>query len=157
MVEGIYAGYQGFVALKDLAKEALEVRDAAKVRPIISELHGKLIEAHEAHLSLLARIGDLEKEIVKFENWEAEKQRYQLVKLDPGIMMYRLKEGMENGEPPHEICPNCYNNGKKSFLHNIGSGNGLTRWRCESCEFKQSTGRFTDPRPRRGRSTGWEA
>lgn len=32
------------------------------------------------------------------------------------IGTYRLKEGMENGEPAHWICPNCYERGEKSLL-----------------------------------------
>lgn len=155
MVEGLYAGYQGFTALMSLAQQALKIRDAAGIQPIIVEFTSKLMDAQQHHALLVKRITDLEQQLMKFENWETEKQRYELVKLEPGIFLRRVKVGMENGEPAHEICANCYDNGKKSLLHNLGHVNGLTHWKCHSCGFDERSGAFNAPKINRRR--GWQS
>jgi len=155
LVGEIYAGYKGFSAIVGIGKQILDIKDIATRNTLVVEFTGKLMEAQQHETLLIERIRELEKRLMQFENWEAEKQRYQLVKLDPGVMMYRLKQGMENGEPAHEICANCYNAGKKSLLHNMGHGNGLTHWKCHSCGFDEHTGHFIQPRT--NRSDGWVA
>jgi hypothetical protein len=127
LVGEIYAGYKGFSALVGLGQQFLQVKDAATRNTLIVEFTGKLMEAQLHEAFLIERIRELEKKLMQFENWEAEKQRYELVKLDPGILIRRLKAGMENGEPPHEICANCHDAGKKSLLHNTGHSYGLTQ------------------------------
>lgn len=47
---------------------------------------------------------------------ETEKDRYELKKVATGAFAYVLKESMANGQPPHWICTQCYQNRKKSFL-----------------------------------------
>lgn len=150
MVGDIYAGYKGFTAVIDLGKQFLQVKDAATRNSLIVEFTAKLMEAQQHEALLVERIGALEKRVVQFENWEAEKQRYELQKLHPGILIYRLKSGMENGEPPHEICADCYSKGVKSYLHNTGVYNGQTHWKCHSCGFDAATGDFIRPTVNRG-------
>jgi len=160
MVDGVALALGSIKAAADMTKTLVELRDIAKVREITIELQGKIaaaqtltLAAQSEQAALVSEIDELKKQIVKFENWEAEKQRYELVRLEPGILMYRLKRGMENGDPSHELCANCYNAGKKSYLHQTGHGNGLTFWRCHSCGFEESTGRFVEPQVNHG--GGW--
>ncbi|MBI4922326.1 MAG: hypothetical protein HY834_11295 [Devosia nanyangense] len=115
----------------------------------IFDARDALSATQEKQATALKRIIDLEGEIASFKNWEAEKQRYKLETLPPGIHMYGLKPGMENGEPPHKICATCFNQGFKSLLHITGQGNGLTSWKCHRCGFEEQTGHFVDPRPDR--------
>jgi hypothetical protein len=74
------------------------------------------MEAVAAQSALLNRVRELEEEKAKLEAWNTEKQRYKLTELGPGMTTYTLKEGMENGEPPHHLCTNCYNEGHKSIM-----------------------------------------
>jgi hypothetical protein len=74
------------------------------------------LEAQTAQSELLNRVRDLEAEITKLEAWNTEKQRYQLTEFGPGMTAYTLKPGMENGEPAHQLCANCYNAGQKSVM-----------------------------------------
>jgi hypothetical protein len=162
MVDGIGLALTSLKSASDLAKSLLELRDATKIGHVTLELQGKIAAAQQLALAaqqeqaaLISKIDELKKTIVEFEDWDREKKRYQMESLPPGILMYRLKEGAENGEPPHKICADCYNKGKKSFLHNLGSGNGLTHWKCNSCGFSQQTGHFIEPRI--NRSSDWMA
>lgn len=110
-------------AAYDLSKAAIGAHDAAAIRAKVSELQGEIssaiasaIAAQTDQLAMLKRVVDLEKEIADLEAWEAEKSRYELVRFDPGILVYSLKPDDEKGEPPHYLCAACYTNGRKSFL-----------------------------------------
>ena len=47
----------------------------------------------------------------------------------------RLQAGMENGEPPHRICANCYQNGKKAILQTASHlERGYRVYSCPSCK-----------------------
>ncbi|MBZ9854297.1 hypothetical protein LB566_10815 [Mesorhizobium sp. CA13] len=139
------SGLGAFKAMMDMAKGLKDINDATVRNTAVIELTEKIMSAQSAQAALIGEIGKLEKDLVRFETWEAEKQRYELHKLHPGILIYRLKTGMENGEPPHEICANCYNNGVKLLLHNTGVHNGRTHWKCHTCGFDEQTGDFTPP------------
>lgn len=142
MVDGIGMALSSLKSASDLAKSLIELRDIAKVSELSIELNGKIAAAQQLALSaqqeqaaLIGQIGNLEKQIVEFENWEREKQRYVLHDHGSGTFAYVLKDGMENGEPPHKICANCCQKGEKSILqfqHN--SSNGQTCYRCPNCE-----------------------
>ncbi len=152
MVDGISLALGSIKSASEAAKALIELRDAAKISEATIELQGKIaaamqlaLAAQQEQAALIAQANDLKKKIVSFENWESEKQRYQMETLPPGIHMYGLKTGMENGEPPHKICADCYNKGQKSLLHNLGSGNGLTHWKCRMCGFDEHTGELRPP------------
>ncbi|ANT53446.1 hypothetical protein [Mesorhizobium amorphae] len=136
------AGVGAFKTMFDMAK-ALKEMDAANTRNMaVMDLQDRILAAQAAYSTLTHRISELEAQVKSFETWEAEKKRYELRKFPPGILIYRLKPGMENGEPPHEICADCYQKGTKSLLHNLGESEGLTYWKCHTCGFDKSTGHY---------------
>lgn len=147
MVAEVFAGIGAFKTMFDMAQGLKEINDAAIRNSAVIALQEKILAAQVAQQALIARESELEAEVARLKEWEGEKKRYQLQKLPPGILMYRLKPGMEHGEPTHEICANCYNKGIKSLLHNLGEGNGLTEWKCHACGFHEHTGKFIDPNP----------
>ncbi|KQZ32159.1 hypothetical protein ASD50_13795 [Mesorhizobium sp. Root552] len=153
------AGLGTFKTMLDMAKGLKDINDAAVRNTAVIELTEKIIAAQAAQAALIARVGELEKELVRFENWETEKQRYQLEELPPGILVRSLKPGMENGEIPHKICANCYEKGIRSYLHNRGQSHGLTHWKCHTCGFDEKTGKFIKPVVNRGNrgGSGWMA
>lgn len=109
----------GLGALKtafDLAKGLKDIDDATRRNAAVIELQEKILGAQAAQAALIDRVSELEKEVTKLKAWDADKQRYKLTKLRPGVVCYALKEGMENGEPSHRLCASCYNGGHKSFL-----------------------------------------
>ena len=65
------------------------------------------------------RVRELEAELLKFENWETEKQWYELKEVGSGKFVYALKELVETSEPPHMICPNCHQN-RVQFRYCVG-------------------------------------
>ena len=71
---------------------------------------------------------------MELENWEHESERYKLTTLATDILVYTLKPGKENGEPPHMLCVKCYNERKKSILQRkLKSMAGVT-YICHTCK-----------------------
>lgn len=134
----------GLRAMKDILQGIKGALDAVKTAEIKAELLGLLIDAlesassqQEAKAALAQRVAELEKRIADFEDWNTQSERYELADTGKGALAYRLKEGMEAGEPPHWICPSCYDQRKKSILHpehqEIGRMDFL---RCHPCGHK---------------------
>jgi len=123
------------------ANGLIGLRDEPKIHAQVKELNSAVVEAYSralavqtAALAQASRIHELEERIVKLENWEREKQRYELSRLNPGVLVYSLKPSQANGEPHHDICATCYQDGIKSILqpeHSI-AGIKLCCTRCTS-------------------------
>ena len=91
----------------EITKAMKDVRDANLMQTKVFELTREImsaqsyaIEAMSAQSALLTRIRELEEKIAALETWNAEKGRYYLKSIQTGVMVYALKEGMENGEEP---------------------------------------------------------
>lgn len=142
MVDGIGMALTSLKAASDLGKSLLELRDTAKISATTVELLGKVAAATQLTLAaqaeqaaLRTEVEDLKRQIVGFENWNSEKERYELKQLVRGFVAYVVKPSMRRGEPAHAICPNCYERRIKSILQS----NGKTvvydhAWNCPSCK-----------------------
>jgi hypothetical protein len=152
-ISAIAAALSSFNTLKNIAQAMITLRDAQALQTKIIEFNGALIEAqtkifevHQERTALVEEIGALKAEITALKNWEAEKQRYQLEELPPGVFVYRLKLGMADGEPPHCICERCCQEGKKALLHRDEEVNGIYRLKCNRCGTILDAGRWIQPR-----------
>ena len=110
-------------AAVEITKAMKDIHDANVIQTKTFELTREILaaqsyamEAVAAQSALLDRVRQLEEEKSKLEAWDTEKQRYELKKIQTGVTVYALKQGMENGEEPHYICTNCYQHGHKSIL-----------------------------------------
>ena len=106
-----------------LAKNIADLDEVHAVKVQIGELLTQILSAQESAIrsqerdSALARqVHELEQRIAQMETWNAEKQRYQLTDFGAGTFAYTLKPGMENDEPPHRACANCFKKGHISVL-----------------------------------------
>jgi hypothetical protein len=99
----------------------------------IADAQSQTLAAQTAAFQQLGSIRDVEKRIAQLENWANEKLRYELTRLNPGVLVYSLKPSMANGEPPHDICPECYEDGTKSILQPEQSVAGI-KLRCARCK-----------------------
>ena len=84
-------------------------------------------KTHSAHLE---HIRQLEAEIAQLKDWTKEKKLYEL-RQEKGsrggtFPMYSLRDELvEQGEEPHHICAECYENGKKSILSFVNATPGI--------------------------------
>ena len=100
-------GVSAFKAAMDISKGIKDLDDRTRRNEAVIELQEKILGAQSAQSALIQAVGDLEKEVARLKAWDADKQRYKLAELRPGVVAYTLKEGMENGEPVHKLCTAC--------------------------------------------------
>jgi hypothetical protein len=136
----------------DIAKAMIGLRDAQAMQAQVIELNNQILAAQhsafaarEESTTLVARIGELEKEVARLKDWEAEKKRYELIQLGPGVVALAIQESMRGSEPPHYICADCASSGKKSYLQAHVSGPYYDEFRCGGCGFKIGINKGTPP------------
>lgn len=145
MITEISAAISGVKAAADLAKALNDTMSQAALNEVKIGLQEKILDAHGALLAAQAaeqesdrRIADLEQQINQFNAWDAGRDRYELTAVDSGAFAYTLKPGREEGEPPHWLCPTCFNRRIKSlfqFENNLPreGRDWLARWKCHTC------------------------
>ena len=143
MIDQLSAAYASAKAALDIAQGIQSLNTETKVNQAVIDIQRHVIDAQrglmdaeQIHTGLLKKIEALEAEIMRMKDWSAEQERYELADTGQGSFAYRIKPGMENGEPPHWICPNCYQDGKKSIMKEeilpVGSAHVLA---CHPCGF----------------------
>ncbi len=99
MVAEVFAGIGALKTAFDIAKGLKDIDDAARRNAAVIDLQEKILSAQAAQSSLIQTADDLEKEVARLKDWEADKSRYQLSELRPGLVALSLEESMKNGEP----------------------------------------------------------
>jgi Zn finger protein HypA/HybF involved in hydrogenase expression len=131
----------------DIAKGLLSIHTTTEIQAKVIELNQVLIDAQHqifaantAQSAMVERVRQLEGQIAAMENWNAEKQRYQLASPHTGAMVQALKKAMSNGEIAHYLCANCFQRGRKSVLSIGNDKDRWTFWGCPECKSKALTG-----------------
>lgn len=100
----------------------------------LQSLYGSNLELQQKLASSIAEIDNLKKEIVRFEEWELQKSRYKLHSPWDSAVVYAITEENSMGEPPHWLCPKCFEERKRSFLYPRRSkSSGYEEFFCNSC------------------------
>ncbi|KZK85753.1 MULTISPECIES: hypothetical protein [unclassified Pseudovibrio] len=107
----------------DLLKLGIEARDDAKIKAASNELTERLIEANMLALDITnkmheqdSHLRDAQERIRELEAKRELLDRYQLIELDEGSLVYELKANAGTEEPHHYACPNCLEDGRKTVL-----------------------------------------
>jgi len=102
----------------------------------IVELQGFLLKAQLAQSALIDEKRNLEEEVVRLKAWDAGKLNYQLHTVGLGAFVYATKPELRVGEPPHWICTQCYEDGRKSILqcHGRTLNRAKNLWTCHRCK-----------------------
>lgn len=127
-----------------IVQALIGLRDTAMIETKVIELRDHLIQVQSSTLqaqmdqsTLIQRVRDLEEELMRIRAWEEEKQRYQLIAPWAGCFVYALKESSKGTEPPHWICEHCYQEGRKSLIHNSQKHDRRIFYiiKCSHCRF----------------------
>ena len=145
MASELIAGLSIFKSLYDSAKALKDINDSTVRNTAVIELQEKILAARAAQADLLERVSELKTEVVRLKDWEAEKKRYKLAEIGPGVFALSLQESMRNGAPLHKICADCAANGKKFYLQAQLSGPYLDRYKCNGCGFEIDINKGTPP------------
>jgi hypothetical protein len=129
----------------DMAHGLQDINDAAARKMAIADLTEKIRAAQEAHSALIRQVRELEKEVTRLKDWEADKKRYELAEIAPGIVVLAIRETMRNGEPFHRICADCAANGRKSYLQSTAQGELYDVYRCNGCGAVLEVNKGTSP------------
>lgn len=144
LIQGTISGLK---AAGDIAKGILELKSLTDVQGKVIELQSAILSAQSSALSANAdqaamaeEIKALKLELAELVAWSTQKQRYQLIPWGEGAaLVYALKESCKEAEPPHWICPSCYETGRRAILQ-PSSVNGFAHIVCASCKFDIPTG-----------------
>lgn len=140
-INNITATVTGIKAAGDIVKSLIESKISSDVRGAINELQTQLFTATSNAASAIAEqtamneeILSLKKEIKKIKAWNIEKKCYKLSAPWQGAVVYAVKKSMSNELPPHWICTNCYEDGRKSIITQQKIGSGYLKFMCPKCD-----------------------
>ena len=149
-------------------EKLIETRDLIKFGDALRKLHAEILAAQRGAMTaqaneaaLLDEVGQLKKRVTDLEAWDREKARYELMALAPNVMAYSVKADARGSEPPHYICANCYNVGRKSFLNHVVQARSFDRYKCGNCDEGltvnkgEGTPKSALPDPSHGGPHGW--
>lgn len=133
------AGLASFSHLNTLVKSFFETRDRTinleqvnALQSEIASIYAGYLALQQQCLSLIAEKDNLKKEIARFETWEEQKKRYKLYRpWKMSSIVYALEESQSNGEPPHWICADCYEDGKRRILQCRHGKSGYEEFFCK--------------------------
>jgi len=131
----------GLKTAGDIIKTMLSLQVSVEVRDRVIELQTAImnaqsgvLSAQEDNMTLLSKIAELEKITSSVEKWKKEVSRFELKKFPSGQFVYALKSNLIDEEPPHYICPNCYQSEIKSILQIFSRYHGGETYRCPKCD-----------------------
>ena len=142
-------------AAGEIANAMLKLHDAKALQEKTIELNRIIISAQQdamaangAQTALVARMGQLEREIADLRNWKTDLSRYELTELGSGVVVLAIKEALRNGEAFHRICATCAAGGKKSYIQAHVLGAHYDRYKCDGCGVELSVDKGRPPQRR---------
>jgi hypothetical protein len=130
----------------EIAHGLITLKTTTEVQAKAIELNHKIIDAQHqifaanaAQTTLVERIRELESQIARMRDWDAQKQRYKLATPFPGCMVYALQKSMSEGQPAHYLCTSCFQKGEPSILQGregrqTKEGKARAAYWCPVCE-----------------------
>lgn len=128
--------------LNNLIQDAKVKNAVIEITTKVLELQQKLSEAQGDYDKLMQEKRGLEDKLVAKQKWEDVAQRYQLKKIDGGMFLYELSMQYAGSQPPHYLCPNCFNKQTKSIMQVKNKGSGVLS--CHECNLELDFGDDSD-------------
>ncbi|TAJ84550.1 hypothetical protein [Reyranella sp.] len=143
----VMGGISAFTGLIGMARGLKDINDAVVRNEAIYELTGKLLDAQQEYAEQIEKVRALEAKLASYENWESEKERYELTEDEYSkVITYSLKEGAQPSEPSHSICPDCYQQRKKSIIQPERRVGGTETLVCRVCGWEAFKSGFATSR-----------
>jgi len=140
MIMDISTSLAALKSMAEFAKLIISSKVDAAVREKAIELQSIIISLNSDMFSMQAQYGAvlqanqaLEQKIAELEQWETEAARYELKEIVPAVFVYAIKPESATAEPSHWICPDCYQNKRKSILQRKTKTRLGTIYACLSC------------------------
>ena len=151
-LDTIRRGFAAAIAVRDFNAAAAEL---AKLNDALISAQGAVIAQNNTVFALQKENFKLAKELAELKESVAQRRRYVLFQLGPGVSVYRVKQpdvaqaqGVEVApELDHFVCQDCLDNrGHRVVLQRNGE-----HWNCNGCGYSFWTGkqaslsRYTEP------------
>jgi rubredoxin len=140
MISEITTVATGIATAAKALKGILDTVQDVKTRQVIREIQDQLIDLQtqmltvHAHYQTLAEAKrEVEEKLVAYEKWDADAARYELKEIARGFFMYVLKPDQAQGNPIHWLCPNCFQDRKKSIMQKVTVDH--LDYKCPRCQF----------------------
>jgi len=140
MIADITAAWTAITAATKAVATALNTAQDAKTKQAITgiqdhliDVQTKLLAAQSQYETLAEAKRQAEQKVIEYEKWDSESARYELRQLATGIFVYSLKTDHAQGESPHWLCPNCFQQRQKSILTKPAVD--YLNYECHRCEF----------------------
>ncbi|CAN7315162.1 hypothetical protein [Acidovorax delafieldii] len=133
-------------AAVDIAKAVMGAKIDFEVKEKVFAIQQSLLDAQQAMFSMQEALAEANKRTRQAENalqaannWDQEKGRYKLFTPYTGAVVFGLKESAAQGEVPHYICTNCFEQRVKSILSYSKLPDGFYALRCSVCKRETPT------------------
>jgi hypothetical protein len=137
-----------FNKANEILQKLLSAKGIIEYGDTIRELHQQFIAMSVSARAAHDKIEALEREVAELKANNAQRERYELKELPPGVLVMALKEGVQPAEPPHYACEKCFGDGKLRRLQKQPrERNGLSEYVCNGCETTLEVGNFVRPQP----------
>lgn len=130
------AAYDIAKGINALKNEVDRNQAVSKILEVLIAVQSDALSMQEKHSLLTAKIQQLEKECDRLKDWQAEKDRYELREIAPGLFA-RIEKGLVgNLQSAHKFCATCFEQNSKAPLQQekirVGRRLSLTCHRCKS-------------------------
>lgn len=146
MADALTMLIQAVPSLAKLGSEIVSASGSAKANAQLIEFQSALIglqsliaSVQQENATLTREKREAEEELERMKEARADQARYQLATPYTGIPVYALKKEMSNGEAPHYLCANCFQQGKRSFIQHSKNKERWVALSCAVCRFSGET------------------
>lgn len=107
----------------------------AKIEEQLFTIRAEALALQEKHLTVIHEKEELIKKVMEFEQWEKTESEYELKQIVRGTRVYSYKNSQQSTIPMHWLCPNCWNDRKKSILQAEFDAEEEAKYFCPKCKF----------------------
>lgn len=103
-----------------------------KLQRLIIDLHNEITLVQSGYQEALRAQDELKKKLSEREQWEEISSRYRLERVGTVLFsfVYLPDDQQPSTEPPHWLCPHCFEQKKKSIIQYVG----MNKYKCPSCK-----------------------
>lgn len=132
MIKGINDAITIVKSLKPSDKVQALLKIRSDILENLEAIRVGALTLQEERFAIIKEKDELAKKILEFENWANTERNYELTEIARQSFVYRSKKSDQSTEPMHYLCPNCYQERKKSILQYKGPVSGFS---CHKCHF----------------------
>lgn len=134
LVASSKAAYDIAKGINSLKSEVDRNESISKVLEVLLAVQTQALSVNAIAQKLQEEKYELTKKVMEFEKWAETEAQYELKEFAPGVFVYAYKKGDNLKEPMHWLCPNCWQEKKKSILQRNYHDAETGAYNCHKCK-----------------------